>query len=384
MLAILIIILLLLWAAVVWSIYSNFLTFYSNFSETENYHKALYASISALERWELVTKQRQPWYIWSGGFIRWRWLWGNPSSNDWWSDKSLSWLSYLWDEQNEASVFRTVNSRTKRIPTEWKWDVERMLSGTWSENYNMMDYENAEIFLLYYDTSAGNPYNKSASNIVNPFLALTNAAITWEIRLPTLLRSHWFWDLDDTRTSSIWLYGSLPTNDAIVDRQIRWKYYSASAESPFTIYSTQSLNIWGTTPTVNNDKDSVFRESDINADLQFRFWDSRSPLDRSPHTDPTIISQKEDDIKNHSWYTNLFKDWPISDTQIRFSLLNILWTWRYIYPFLEYYVNFWWADVSDKYFTINWEWNFKDYQVNTIIQKPTTKESVFWNFTSIF
>ena len=54
MLAILIIILVLLWAAVVWSIYSNFLVFYSNFSESENYHRAYYASISALERWELV------------------------------------------------------------------------------------------------------------------------------------------------------------------------------------------------------------------------------------------------------------------------------------------------------------------------------------------
>jgi hypothetical protein len=38
------------------------MVFYSNFSETENYHKAYYASISALERAELVIKQRQPGY----------------------------------------------------------------------------------------------------------------------------------------------------------------------------------------------------------------------------------------------------------------------------------------------------------------------------------
>jgi hypothetical protein len=51
---------------------------------------------------------------------------------------------------------------------------------------------------------------------------------------------------------------------------------------------------------------------------------------------------------------------------------------------LEYSVYFWWENVSDKYFTINGQWNFKDYQVNTVIQKPTAKESILWNFTSIF
>ena len=73
MLVILIVILILIWVAVVWSIYSNFMVFHSNFSETENYHRAYYSSISALERAELVTKQRQPGYEWSGGFILWTW-----------------------------------------------------------------------------------------------------------------------------------------------------------------------------------------------------------------------------------------------------------------------------------------------------------------------
>ena len=374
MLAILIIILVLLWAAVVWSIYSNFLVFHSNFSEAENYHKAYYASISALERWELVTKQRQPWYIWSWGFKQWEWTWSFI-----WSDISLSWFSYFSGNENKPSVFWAINSRTTRIPTEKKWDVERMLSADDSNNYNMMDYENAEIFLLYYDNSENNPYN--GGTIINS--ALTQ--ITWEIRLPKLLFNSWFWYLD-TWTSSIWLSGSLPTNDAMVDRQIRWNYN----DSPFTIFSTQSLIIWGPKPIVDTDRDSVFREDDINGTwsygLIFTFKDKRSPIDRS-YASPTIISQKESDIvgpspTNNDNYTNLFR--YSSGTQLRFSLLNLLWTWRYVYPFLEYYVDFWWENVSDKYFTINGQWNFKDYQVNTVIQKPTAKESILWNFTSIF
>jgi hypothetical protein len=224
MLLILVIILLLLWSSVVWSIYSNFMVFYSNFFESENYHKAYYASISALERWELVTKQRQPWYIWSWGFIMWEWKWSYPDNSDWWSDKSLSWFSYLWNDENQASVFRSVNSRTTRIPANWKWDIEWTLSyenasnpndPNNSNNYNKMDYENSEVFLLYYDTSRENPYTYGTITKSNP------TQITWEIRLPKLLFESWFWYLD-TWTSSIWLSGSLPTNDAMVDRQIRW------------------------------------------------------------------------------------------------------------------------------------------------------------------
>lgn len=374
MLAILIIILVLLWAAVVWSIYSNFLVFHSNFSESENYHKAYYASISALERWELVTKQRQPWYEWSGWFILWIWTWSFS-----WSDKSLSWFSYL-DKENNSSVFRTINSKTTRIPAKWKWNVERMLaynSGSSenpdnSNNYNMMDYENAEIFLLYYDESNGNPYNRWTTEQSRP------NQITWEIRLPKLLSGE-FWFLP-TDISSAWAPGSLPTDDAIVDRQIRWDYYS----SPFTIYSTSNFTVWWRTPRINKENDSVFRESDINEILKFHFWNDRSPLSRSSDiSSPTIISQNESDIIINSLnFKDLFD--ASSGTQLRFSLLNLLWTWQKVYPFLEYYVDFWWIPVPDKYFTINGEWNYKDYQVNTIIQKPTVKESILWNFTSIF
>jgi hypothetical protein len=45
---------------VVGALYSGFLTFYNNFSETENYNKAYYAAIAALERSELVVKQHEP------------------------------------------------------------------------------------------------------------------------------------------------------------------------------------------------------------------------------------------------------------------------------------------------------------------------------------
>lgn len=382
MLAILIIILVLIWAAVVWSIYSNFMVFYSNFSETENYHKAYYASISALERAELVIKQRQPWYVWSWGFILWTWQGSLPY---WWSDGSLSGFSYFWSNKEQTSVFRDINSRTTRIPANWKWDVERMLAATGSDgsqNYNMMDYENAEIFLLYNDKSSGNPYNKVYSvlennSILNP---VNLSKLEWKIRLPKLLSGFWGLDTGNALVGN----GTLPNDDAIVDWQIRW--YSNNKQ--FTIYSTQSFDFWGNEVKIKKEEDSVFRESDINAGLNFKFWNSNwSPFDNNRWSNShTIIWEWEAEVSELQGLWDVLKknNWVFS-TNIRFSLLNLLQTkTNNIYPFLEYYIDFWNSKVPDKYWTIDAEWVYKDYKVNMIIKKPTVKETVFWSFTSIF
>lgn len=386
MLVTLVIILLLIWAAVVWSIYSNFVVFYSNFFESENYHKAYYASISALERWELVTKQRAPWFIWSGWFILGEWTWAD--GQEYRNDTSLSGFSYLWDNSDESSVFWTVNSRTTRIPAISGWDVEWMLSADDSPNYNMMWYENSEVFLLYYDKSEWSPYDTSIVEIEQS----RPEAISWIIRLPAQLNSlsGWYWLLD-TSDSLIWKVWDLPNDDAIVDRQIRGQFKRGS-KYPFIVYSTQST----VRSNINYGHDSVFRESDINSPLNFRFWfpgnlDSRDPIvgDSNGHWDRIQniinISEVDDDLNGLQGFRNLFEHGSISEKSFRFSLLNLLKTTNsgQYYPFLEYYADFW-TDVSDKYYTIDGEWNYKDFQVNTIIQKPTVKETVLWNFTSIF
>lgn len=398
MLTILIVILVLIWAAVVWSIYSNFMVFYSNFSETENYHRAYYASISALERAELVTKQRQPGYEWSGGFINGAWTW---SSTNWWSDGSLPFFSYYWDNKDDTSVFRTIKSKTNRIPATWNWDVEWMLayvdSGNSgnpenSSNYNMMDYENAEVFLLYNDKSRDNPYKKVSSDLEGNNYDLEKVSlnkINWQIRLPKLLKDASFWNLDEN-TSFVWQNGVLPPNDAIVDWQIRW-----FKTKPFVIYSTQSVDFGGNDVQIDGREDSVFRESDINntLNLNFEFWnngwspfkdakrrENSSPFVSSPSI--TVIGEAWNDVSGESNFNNILNKWYA--TQLRFSLLNLLqWSGNNIYPFLEYYIDFW-GMVPDKYFTIDAEWAYKDYKVNMIIKKPTIKESVFWSFTSIF
>jgi hypothetical protein len=101
---------------------------------------------------------------------------------------------------------------------------------------------------------------------------------------------------------------------------------------------------------------------------------------------PTIISQSEKEIYSALGsyrFQKIFTDSNFNKSQLRFSLLNLLWSGTSVYPFLEYYTDFW-TIVPDKYYTINGEWNYKDYQINTIVQKPTVKETILWSFTSVF
>ena len=374
MLLTLIIILMLIWSAVIGSLYSNFLVFYSNFSETESYNKAYYSSISALERAELVIRQRQPWYEWSW----WR-IWDNVwALSDIKTETGFSYLSN--NSHKKSSLFWKINSTTTgAIPSPGKWDVDRMLS-TWdSSNYNKMDYENSEIILLYYDKSENNPYFSTTcpEDCKKPNLE----SISVKIRLPWYI-SGYFWLLNTNQTLTPW-WGN---DDPIVDRQFRWSYKEWGFEyKPFTIYATQNG------PTADK---SIIKESDINEQRPITFWSaSWNPIyPYPPSANPTIITPMSTSTSpfdnNFQWILKYHE--RLKDVQLKFSLLNLLqpeMSWM-IYPFLEYQIHF---DpmygtpqkIPDKYYKIETIWSFWDYQINNIIFKPTITESILRSFTTI-
>ena len=384
MLLTLVIILVLIWSAVVGSIYSNFLVFYENFTETENYHRARYASIAATERAELVIKQREPWYVWSW----WRILgdilytWDSPSDN---LISNFSYLSNDEDTENKSTIFWKINSRTTRIPSTGNGNVDKLLSTDDSPNYIMMDYENAEIFLLYYDSLGDGPYHKKDCSNNWDCDKSEPEKISGKIRLPQLVHES-FQDLDvEDSLFQEWWY----RDDAIVDRQIKGNYSPGySLKIPFTIFATQSAA--GAGPT---SRDSAIRESNLNEWTELEFssetWDPRKDSWNNP-PEPTIVSQLNSEILNA---TQLYKFWEIfnydwfSDLQLRLSLLNLaLWGWATSkrYPFLEYYIDFWDAIASDKYFTIQTEGNYWDYKIDNIVFEPTITESILRSFTTIF
>lgn len=369
MLLSLVLILLLIWAAVVGSLYSNFMVFYKNFSETDSYNKAYYASIAALERWELVVKQREPGYIWSGW---WRWT----TEIVYEQDKIDSDFSYLV-KSDDTNLFRDINSKTDRIPREWEWDVDWMLASSDSIDYNKMDYENAEVFLLYVDDLDDTPYTKKLCSREGDCINVP-VIITWEIRLPPKMKPS-FWDLNTTQSlTECSENNSYCKNDEIVDWQIRWKY----AWEQFTIFARNKRDSF----------DSVIRESDINKKVKLGFWDNnkkRQPVkDDTKNQSSLIIISADDSIEStlkEENFVSVLDSNAYSRLNLRLSLLNLLkstTSWM-IYPYLEYYLSFT-DQVADKYFKINAEWKYKDYQVNIIMHKPTVKESVLWNFTVIF
>ena len=384
MLLTLVIILVLIWSAVVGSIYSNFLVFYENFTETENYHRARYASTAAIERAELVIKQREPWYVWSGWWIlgEQSFTWDSPS------DELISDFAYLSnedDEQNKSSLFRKINSRTDRIPSLGNGNVDKLLATNDSPNYNMMDYENAEVFLLYYDNLTGEPYNKrDCSEPTHCNKADINKITGW-IRLPQLIYRK-FGDLDVNHPlSAEWWY----KDDALVDWQLRWNFYTWGQLIPFTLFATQRA-AWGSP----SNKDSAIRESHLNKSgwswLELEFYTRRDPRKQSDSSLPTIVSQSSNDITtitDGDKFNKFFSDnTHFTDLQLRLSLLNlVLGEWRLAkrYPFLEYYLDFW-NTVADKYFTIETEGNYWDYKIDSILYKPTITESILRSFTTIF
>ena len=375
-----VVILLVIWASVVWSIYSGFLTFYRSFDETENYNKAYYASIGALERAELAIRHRWPWYEWNWGRQDWTSTWSSVGDwiNTWDGIDFSSWLSYL-NSNPTSNLFWSIKAKTDTIPSEWNWDVDWTIFSWNSIDYNKMDYENAEIFLLYYDSGSNSPYNSGWVGIQPS----QPTAISWTLRLPETVKEK-FWQLNTGSSLS----NSSIKNDPIVDWQVRWNYQWEQ----FTIYSFSHTNINGTSTTSQIlGNDSVIRESDINTwsnGNNINFWsNSKSPIGKrynSSSPERTIISAKDAEISGSATNFNaVFSSWAYTGLQLRMSLLNLLKTWNVVYPYLEYKLNFW-TGISDKYYTIDAEWKLWDYKVNLIVQKPTIRESVYWNFTVIF
>ena len=358
MLLTLVIIVALIWAAVIGNIYSGFITFYSNFSEIENYNKAYYASIAALERAELVTKQRQPWYNWSGWWINNGSFWSYHNwGSDWVISSDFSYLSR--DSWKDSTVFWEIESATSRIPREWFGDIDKSLVSGDAMNYNMMDYNTSETFMLFYDSGSNNQYTKVEKNNMTKS---TPHTVSGKIRLPLYLYPT-FWNLSIT---SGLILNSQP-DDIIVDWQVIWKINN---NQQFTIF-------------YNSDTENTIRESKINDNgLDFEFWWNRNPIWNDVMWN--VISPL--DFSSINNFKTIFENNnAFEEIQIRLSLLNLLKNWDgMIYPYLEYYIQVGdGAVIPDKYFNIDAEWIYWDYRVNLIIHKPTNKESNLQSFTTI-
>lgn len=146
-------------AGIMTSLYSSFIPFLRSFSGIEDYYASYYGAVSSIERALLVSKTKEPGFVWSWGWI------GNENFGSK-SDTVLSGLSKLNDQNN--GTLRVITSRSDNIPNNNWGDVNYLLASTGSIDYNAIDNKEMAVIYLevdnsesaqYYDESSDSNYN---------------------------------------------------------------------------------------------------------------------------------------------------------------------------------------------------------------------------------
>jgi hypothetical protein len=318
-------------------------------------------------------KYRWPWFVWSGWWLEQQ-VFGKAS------DTVLSWFSIGFADRNW--MLRSIDSRTNRIPNIWQWNVDQDLAAVDSLDYNKLDYKWVETFLLGKDDSNYDCYyNTGCTDSLSWYWG---ASISGQFRLPPkilsgfnnvrLCDSIWSVEICDPDQDELF-------NDIVVDWSLKW-YYSWNQ---FFIMPSESIAYNQDIKEVNIG-DTIIRESNVNFWSNIIFWDSMNIFNfwSIPETQ-NVVSNYSNNILNHK-FKDIFlnSDNKYDWLQLKFALVNLLSTvnWN-IYPFLEYFFQFD-SPVSDRFYTIQWNWRKGDYNVKIIIKKPTFKETVAGSFTVVF
>jgi len=349
------------------AIYSVFTPFMQNIGNVVNFNSAYYWALAWIERWQLILKYKQPWFEWSWWFLN--------STNFWPESDTLT--GNFWILTNNQNWFAwTIISRTNKIPKEWQWNVDYLLtSWTDSKNYNKLSYFKWEKIILTVDnTTSTNMYYTWLSNILD----FTWWFFNWIIRLPPKAQELLGKNLCDTcDTDEDWI-----SNDTVVN----WIFDWINNWIPFTILPSISIFYYSWW-IVDSTKDIAIREKVINETWLLDFW---GIYNFSPLIYPNILTEHnvlslDDSVKTLSF--NSILDWSNSITWMKlwFWIINLLRTEdNEIYPFLEYQFSFP-RQVSDSFFTLQWIWLVWDYNVKIFIKKSTNKESSsIGDFTIIF
>ncbi len=374
-----------IWWALVFSIYSIFNPFIENLWDIKDYNIAYYWAIAGIERWNLALRYHDAWFEWAG----W-WTWQN---NDFWPSSDHLTGDYWRLAEHGNTMHWNIESRLDwSIPESNRGNIDYNLQYTWSnywghsKNFNQLWYDMTEEFMLYFDdtTDSSEYYTWVDDSNIEHNLWISN--LSWTIRLPPRIsKEFWWWSIESLCTSAgCDLSWDWITNDIVVNWTISW--YDDNDNS-FTINPT--IDVDYTNYQVENE-DTAIREDVINDmtqnnnNLSFSDWDDGfTPLQlfRSDQPDEHNIVPSTHPF---TWknFDEIFDDWEY--LKIRFSLVNLLQTFdEDIYPFLEYKFDFW-TEIPDRFFTINWVSRVWDYEVEIIQRKPTSERTAAGDFTILF
>ncbi len=347
------------------SVYSIFFPFMQNLWSASDYHTAYYGAVTALERAELVLKYKGPWFEWS-----WWFLWDSAYGPA--SDYTPALLPGL-----QEWLGWNISSRTTTIPMSGMGNVDPMLV-TWdSRDYNQLGYVNIERFLLYYDqTDTPSAYYDSWDS---SFAFFSGNSITWTIRLPQRAFTA-FWRDSNAKLcdeSSPCPSSEEQENDTVA---VAWSLVGLHNGNDFTILPTSDIFYVAQQKEVNYPKDTMIRDSLINATGNIAFLNSFTPIANDGDywnalTWHTVISSDEWEIIDKN-FQNIFASTDFSGLRLSFNAATLFRAFNgSVYPYLEYQFTFP-QPISDRFYTIQWKGRVGDYDVNITVKKPTVEGTI--------
>ncbi len=385
-------------AVIVWALYSAILPFFGILGSTADYNIAYYGAIGSTERALLSLRHHVAGYEWRWGFS------GSTAVSGVTADLITSNFGSI-TRNSAGSMQRSITSLTDGlIPQGSGWDVERLLAGTGSKEFNMLGYDSVLELPLYKD-NALSASERYVTGAISRVTASNGIYIQWTLRLPPKILGSFggggLYKLDN---------GTDIDNDNIKDDLVaNWsfKWYNASQWQSFSIIPTIRVDYNQQTPIY--DFENAIRETHINDSSDSNGTNTPNIYLGEPGGDyehnlirqPSIVSSS---LTGHNaipansavidatdGFSSILNDSTFTETSLSFNLVNKLAsTIDQIFPFLEYQIkvceigvgcN---VPVSDRYFRIDASGKIGEYEVHIRLSKPVIEKDNTSAFAIIF
>jgi len=368
----------LLGTSLVLTIYSLYAPFIFQMRDIKWYNIAYYGAYGSMERAMSVLRHRDPWFEWSGWWVWESTIWPISDHQAW----SMSFLSLPGN-----GTTRSISSRTTSIPRSWDTDINPLFADQSRWWNGLLTNQRVRIPLMIDTTSNPNDFysaspslQRVAPSTLDVWLRL-NPILTARFPVPAL-------------NTNVWLYGDFP-DDELIGWSVDWFMLDGSNRSYFRIFKYDGMTYFGSAPSMNP-QDMAIRESLLNARdpitptnawPSLRFRDTFQPLQTSLATERTwhnVSSQQADIITSLPW-NQLFSDSRFTDISLSLAWIAMpVSQSNDIYPFTEYRVQAWGAQLADLYYTITTQGKVGAYNVIFRYKKPAFDMAIAGDFTVFF
>lgn len=384
-------------AVIVWALYSAILPFFWVLGSTANYNIAYYGAIGSTERSLLSLRYHVAGYEWRGGFS-----WSNATSG---VLADLIPANFGVITRNWWNMERSITSLTNGVIPQWSGgDVERLLEGTGSREFNMLTYDNIIELPLYKDNALSSS-ERYVTGAVAKVSASNGMYIRGTLRLPPKILGAFGGGGTYKLDTSTDIDNDNITDDMVVNWTFKW--YNASQGQWFSIIPTIKVDYNQQSPIY--DFENTIRESHINDSSNSNGTNTRNIYLGEPGGDyeynlirqPTIVTSlmtghnaipvNSSVIDPLDGFSSILNDSTFSNTSLSFNLTNKLAsTINQIFPFLEYQIKICEVGVgcsvpvSNRYFTIDASSKVGEYDVHIRLNKPVIQKDNTSAFAIIF